>query len=123
MAINFEHAWGDGVAVVRFLNEVCSTSAQDQYTPQESAAELSTRKLDFDLEDGVKTSIQKGMIFKSKAKLVKIGFYFGINFIEDHNIAKIKNCFHIRCFSLFGTLLGLKCSTVGNIFNIKNINT
>ena len=65
MAINFEHAWGDGVAVVRFLNEVCSTSANDLYTPQGGAAaggELSTQKLDFDLDDSVKGSIQKGLI-------------------------------------------------------------
>lgn len=62
MAINFEHAWGDGVAVVRFLNEVCSTSASDVYTPQEGGAAtgLSAQKLDFELDDSVKGSINTG---------------------------------------------------------------
>ena len=63
MAINFEHAWGDGVAVVRFLNEVCSTSSGDVYTPTQGGAAtgLSAKKLDFELDDSVKGSIKTGM--------------------------------------------------------------
>ena len=67
MAINFEHAWGDGVAVVRFLNEVCSTSASDVYTPQEGGAAtgLSAQKLDFELDDSVKGSIKTCLLYTS----------------------------------------------------------
>ena len=63
MAINFEHAWGDGVAVVRFLNEVCDTSAADGYTPHNGgsgATSVTARHLDFELDDSTKESIQKG---------------------------------------------------------------
>lgn len=60
MAINFEHAWGDGVAVVRFLNETVQASSSDTYTPNENAdALLTVQKLDFDLDNKMKTAIEK----------------------------------------------------------------
>ena len=63
MAINFEHAWGDGVAVVRFLNEVCETSASDTYQPKEnSSGALSVRRLDFDIDSTTKENISKGNV-------------------------------------------------------------
>jgi len=69
MAINFEHAWGDGVAVVRFLNEVCDTSAADDYTPDKRGSDTSTvRRLDFEFDDSTKGSIQKGDFFRQSLR-------------------------------------------------------
>lgn len=31
--VNFEHAWGDGVAVLRYVNEVCFSGAQVRLPP------------------------------------------------------------------------------------------
>ena len=63
MAINFEHAWGDGVAVVRYLNEVTSASAKDTYTPNKNPDSIITvQKLDFELDDKVKAGIESGEI-------------------------------------------------------------
>jgi len=94
MAINFEHAWGDGVAVVRFLNEVCSTSASDVYTPQEGGAAtgLSAQKLDFELDDSVKGSIKTAMnTFKKRTGEVKVDAVrvenFGKNFLKTKKVS------------------------------------
>lgn len=63
MAINFEHAWGDGVAVVRYLNEITSASSKDTYTPNKNPDSIITvQKLDFELDDKVKAGIESGEI-------------------------------------------------------------
>ena len=63
MAINFEHAWGDGVAVVRYLNEITSASSKDAYTPNKNPDSIITvQKLDFELDDKVKAGIESGEI-------------------------------------------------------------
>ena len=93
MAINFEHAWGDGVAVVRFLNEVCETSSKDQFTPAQSggaaSGAMSAQKLNFDLDESTKTSIKTGMhlmfffcfsSYKSAGIMIKCTF----NEIQNH---------------------------------------
>ncbi|XP_074858992.1 carnitine O-palmitoyltransferase 2, mitochondrial isoform X2 [Carettochelys insculpta] len=63
-AIHFEHSWGDGVAVLRFLNEVFKDSTQKPaVTPQSqpAAADSSSavQKLDFKLNDALKAGITK----------------------------------------------------------------
>lgn len=74
MAINFEHAWGDGVAVVRFLNETVQASSSDTYTPNENAdALLTVQKLDFDLDNKMKTAIEKSQEeFNQRVKTLTI---------------------------------------------------
>lgn len=63
VAINFEHAWGDGVAVVRYLNEITSASSKDTYTPNKNPDSIITvQKLDFELDDKVKAGIESGEI-------------------------------------------------------------
>lgn len=61
-AINFEHAWGDGVAVLRFFNEVFKDSTQTPaITPRSQPAatnsSVSVQKLSFKLSDAVKAGI------------------------------------------------------------------
>lgn len=64
MAINFEHAWGDGVAVVRFLNETVDASSKDNFTPDPKADTLLTlQELNFNLDEQVKDGIKKGLTF------------------------------------------------------------
>lgn len=62
LAINQEHAWGDGVTVVRFLNETVEASAKDNFTPDPKAADtkLTMQKLDFNLDNLDKEAIKKG---------------------------------------------------------------
>ena len=60
--IHFEHAWGDGVAVLRFFNEIYKDSTENPVcsTSQLAALDLSAstyRKLEFTLPSSVETMI------------------------------------------------------------------
>uniref|UniRef100_A0A8C8VLW3 Choline/carnitine acyltransferase domain-containing protein n=1 Tax=Pelusios castaneus TaxID=367368 RepID=A0A8C8VLW3_9SAUR len=58
--INFEHSWGDGVAVLRFVNEVYRNSTRHPaILPHSGPAELSVtcQKLEFKLNDSIKSAI------------------------------------------------------------------
>lgn len=61
-AINFEHAWGDGVAVLRFVNEVFRDSTQTpaispRSQPAATNSSVSVQKLSFKLSDVLKAGI------------------------------------------------------------------
>jgi carnitine O-palmitoyltransferase 2 len=62
-AVHFEHAWGDGVAVLRFFNEVFNDSTQTPaITPQNQPAittssSVAVQKLSFKLNDALKAGI------------------------------------------------------------------
>lgn len=62
-AINFEHSWGDGVAVLRYFNDVFTDSTERPYVhPGESAIinpEPYIQRLDFIVNDSVKADVQK----------------------------------------------------------------
>ena len=67
MAINFEHSWGDGVSIVRFLNEITKASAADSFNPsgnnESTHYPLTFVKLEFELDDVIKDGIAKGVVF------------------------------------------------------------
>jgi carnitine O-palmitoyltransferase 2 len=54
-AVNFEHAWGDGVAVIRFFNEVykesMSSAVLENEKVQENNISTQTKTIDFVLDD------------------------------------------------------------------------
>ncbi|XP_037105261.1 carnitine O-palmitoyltransferase 2, mitochondrial [Syngnathus acus] len=63
-AINFEHSWGDGVAVLRFLNEIYKDTTQKPLVhPDQAAAGASlasdVRRLSFQLDDALRDGIKK----------------------------------------------------------------
>ncbi|XP_039984001.1 carnitine O-palmitoyltransferase 2, mitochondrial [Xiphias gladius] len=63
-AINFEHSWGDGVAVLRFLNEIFKdTTEQPLVHPGSVAAAVDSasavRRLQFQLDSELENGIQK----------------------------------------------------------------
>lgn len=65
-AVNFEHSWGDGVAVLRFFNEIYDDTVKHEFVnvntrPSFSRGDLEgfVRKLDLKLDDEVKSSIRK----------------------------------------------------------------
>ena len=59
--INFEHSWGDGVAVIRLFNNIYEETTQRPrpLTTPSSPAPLPER-LDFELTDGVRSAIELG---------------------------------------------------------------
>lgn len=61
-AVHFEHAWGDGVAVLRFFNEVFKDSTQapaitPQGQPASTDSSVVVQKLQFRLNDALKAGI------------------------------------------------------------------
>lgn len=61
-AVHFEHAWGDGVAVLRFFNEVFKDSTQTpavapQSQPAATDSSVSVQKLSFKLSSALKAGI------------------------------------------------------------------
>lgn len=56
-ALNFEHSWGDGVAVLRFFEEIYN-DRKHQYSADKSSLEGVVR-LDFNLSDKVKNTIDQ----------------------------------------------------------------
>ncbi|KAM9324110.1 carnitine O-palmitoyltransferase 2, mitochondrial [Gastrophryne carolinensis] len=61
-AINFEHSWGDGVAVLRFQNEVFKdTTERPAVSPQSTPATVDSskavEKLSFNLDDSLKAAV------------------------------------------------------------------
>ncbi|XP_054722651.1 carnitine O-palmitoyltransferase 2, mitochondrial-like [Uloborus diversus] len=62
-AINFEHAWGDGVAVLRYFNEIYSDSIKNHFVrpktvPANIDASHRVRRLDFVLDEAIQSSVQ-----------------------------------------------------------------
>lgn len=62
-SINFEHSWGDGVAILRFFNDTfndSTTNAQlDSPIEEPEPSFINAKKLDFDLDTRLKNSIAK----------------------------------------------------------------
>jgi len=92
MAINFEHAWGDGVAIMRFLNETIESSAADQFVPSGSNEYQSTVvPLEFEMDEAVKNVIQKALDYHSdrtsKLKMSAAGKEgFGRNHLKSNKL-------------------------------------
>lgn len=60
-AINFEHSWGDGVAVLRFFNDTYADSNTNAQITEPSEVDLSlanVKELEFDLDNRIKESIR-----------------------------------------------------------------
>ncbi|XP_025727433.1 carnitine O-palmitoyltransferase 2, mitochondrial isoform X2 [Callorhinus ursinus] len=81
-ALHFEHAWGDGVAVLRLLNEMFKDSIQapavsPQSQPARTDSPAAVQKLNFKLNDALKTGIST-----AKEKFDAIVKTLTINFIQ-----------------------------------------
>ncbi|XP_028368982.1 carnitine O-palmitoyltransferase 2, mitochondrial isoform X1 [Phyllostomus discolor] len=87
-AVHFEHAWGDGVAVLRFFNEVFKDSTQapaitPQGQPASTDSSVAVQKLQFRLNDAIKTGISA-----AKEKFDATMKTLTIDFIQFHRGGK-----------------------------------
>jgi carnitine O-palmitoyltransferase 2 len=111
-AVSFEHAWGDGVAVLRLFNEVYdeTTKRPRPLTPPTSPASL-PEKLSFNLSDGVKKAIDKGRErLKEKADSLSVNLLqfekFGKNYLKSKKLspdAVIQLAFQIAYYRQYNT--------------------
>jgi carnitine O-palmitoyltransferase 2 len=83
-AINFEHSWGDGVAVLRFFNEIFADTTNRPYITPKTEASFEGKgdlnkwitKLEFKLDDSVREAIGKA----------------------EANYRRAQASIHLRCF-------------------------
>ena len=57
---NFEHAWGDGVALMRFYDEIINDNLKTAYVHEDTPLtnNVQVTELDFNLDDAIKNSIE-----------------------------------------------------------------
>ncbi|XP_065830523.1 carnitine O-palmitoyltransferase 2, mitochondrial-like isoform X2 [Oscarella lobularis] len=60
-AIHFEHAWGDGISILRYVNDMYKDSLQSTFSPTSIRGGESgeVRRLDFKLDSEVRVAIEK----------------------------------------------------------------
>lgn len=123
--INFEHAWGDGVAVLRFFNEVFKDSTTrppcTAANAQDLNGEVTVRKLNFnftpEIERGIYAAKEK---FDNTVKAMDVAdlevLTFGKNFIKEKKLspdAVMQLAFQIAIFRQSGKFVPTyeSCST------------
>ena len=88
-AVAFEHAWGDGVAVLRYFNEVYKDSLE--YPTEASEAPITMEPLEFELSDSVRGAIEKAStdadkLIKSIELATQESDMVGRKFLKDKKI-------------------------------------
>lgn len=75
VGLNFEHAWGDGVAVMRFFDDILNDNFKHAFVSKESPApdNIQIQELQFNLDDGLKEAVNKAKN-EHKAKLDSVQF-------------------------------------------------
>ncbi|CAG0892441.1 unnamed protein product [Cyprideis torosa] len=82
--LNFEHAWGDGVAVMRFFNDVYSEVRQRPVVSKNTSSQPGkVKKLKFNLPDSVKVGIQE-----AEKKFLKETTSLSLNLFQSESLSK-----------------------------------
>lgn len=115
--LNFEHSWGDGVAVLRFFNEIYNDSTKSpQINPSTKPlfdkGDISSvvKRLEFKLDDGVKSSINQAMDKYTKTTAsVKIKNFqidtWGRSFVKKFSLSPdsvMQSAFQIAYYKRYG---------------------
>ncbi|KAM9138245.1 carnitine O-palmitoyltransferase 2, mitochondrial-like isoform 2-T2 [Pangshura tecta] len=123
--VNFEHSWGDGVAVLRFVNEVYRNSTRHPViVPHSSPAALSATKcerLEFKLNDSIQTAINAArMKFEETNEKISVRMFefrkFGKEFLVKQKLSP-DAVFQLACqmtaYRQFGKIISSyeACST------------
>lgn len=124
--ISFEHSWGDGVSVLRFINEIVKdTTEQPLVHPSSAAASVDSDaavrrlqfKLDSELEDGIKKARENSRLNASNLT-VNITDYKrrGRQFLKENNLspdAVMQLVFQMSFLRLYGQMVAgsESCST------------
>uniref|UniRef100_A0A674JIC8 Choline/carnitine acyltransferase domain-containing protein n=1 Tax=Terrapene triunguis TaxID=2587831 RepID=A0A674JIC8_9SAUR len=123
--VNFEHSWGDGVAVLRFVNEVYRNSTRHPaIVPHSSPAALSATKcerLEFKLNDSIQSAINAArMKFEETNEKISVRMFefrkFGKEFLVKQKLSP-DAVFQLACqmtaYRQFGKIISSyeACST------------
>ncbi len=90
--INFEHAWGDGVAVLRLFNELYKDSHKGLTTCTAQSTMSGVNMLGFDLSESMKGAIEAAKKeIESNTKRLKINTLqyekYGKNFLKKSKLS------------------------------------
>ena len=106
-AINFEHAWGDGVAVMRFFNEIYEESSKENFEPNLNVSSSAVALHEFELDQAMKDIIHESKT-KFESFVSKLSFHaqeieeFGKNYIKSKKLspdAVLQLAFQVLCFA------------------------
>ncbi|XP_072026451.1 carnitine O-palmitoyltransferase 2, mitochondrial-like isoform X2 [Amphiura filiformis] len=125
-ACNFEHSWGDGVAVLRFFNETFKyTTETPSISPSSAPASIDSSQcvsriqldLDPQVKEGIKTARQKYMDYTGSLNVeTKQSFSFGKDFLKSNKVSPdsvMQLAFQMGFYKLTGKVAGTyeSCST------------
>ena len=91
-SINFEHAWGDGVAVMRFFNEIYQESSKENFEPNTDVPSPKVSLHEFELDQAMKDVINESKI-KFDSFVSKLSFHgqeieeFGKNYMKSKKVS------------------------------------
>jgi len=93
-ALNFEHSWGDGVAIMGMVNAVYKDNLTNPQVPgtTETPPVGLVEKMDFNLPDGVKEAITKAKKdYETVTGTLKVNLFqsevFGKNLVKKCNVS------------------------------------
>jgi carnitine O-palmitoyltransferase 2 len=108
-AVNFEHSWGDGVAVLRFFTEIFSDTEKHRFVTTKSKVDSNAdfgeiKKLEFKLDDGLISAINEAKSKYSEAvSRIKIKNFelnlFGKQFLKKLSVGPdslMQTAFQVR---------------------------
>ena len=110
-AVNFEHSWGDGVAVLRFFTEIFGDTEKNKFVTTETRLDSNTnlsdiKKLEFKLDESLINSINEAnKKYDEAVKRLKIKNFemdlFGKKFLKKLNIGPdslMQTAFQVNAF-------------------------
>eukprot|EP00795_Rhopilema_esculentum_P002490 gene2490-18153_t len=110
-AINFEHAWGDGVSIVRFFNEIHEHCIKEEYQPSAAAPPVSSLAkheflIDKPFQEILQQSQKRFQEFVGKLKLfAREEEEFGKNFFKANRLSAdgvMQLAFQMAYYRMFG---------------------
>jgi len=137
-ALNFEHSWGDGVAVLRFFNEIFDDSTKNPQITTNSKPSFNkgdindvVKKLEFNLDDGVKNSIKQAEenFYTATGKLSMTNFQndnWGRNFVKKFKLSPdslMQSAFQIAYYKIYGQYVATYESASTSAFKLGRTET
>ncbi|XP_027219853.1 carnitine O-palmitoyltransferase 2, mitochondrial isoform X1 [Penaeus vannamei] len=125
-ALNFEHAWGDGVAVMSYFNEVAKEINEKPFIHPDSKpanidASQHVRRLEFNLTPGLKQAIENAVqVYEANTSALQVDVLesdvFGKNSCKKHKVspdAMMQLGFQVAYYLQNGTTVATyeSCST------------
>lgn len=120
-AVNFEHSWGDGVAVLRYFNEIYHESSKNPQINPNTTPKFETgsitdvvKRLEFKLDDSVKNSINEAQEkYTKRMSSLSIKAFekktWGKNFVKPYKLSPdsiMQSGFQVAYYKRYGKFVG-----------------